>query len=147
MARAFVLSAGVENQILTASVASLSLTSHRRGQALRMLNGSASRGGRDASRSPSPVSASFLPARRRRPPRPIVDPHRPAATQVYPRPRGESDPAQPSSILFHSPLICLPHANPLSHTTSHPFASLAGSRRHRGRHVVGPPLSRMWAPF
>ena len=64
-----------------------------------------------------------------------------------PPPPAKRDPAQPGSTLSHAPLISPTHRKPLSHTTSQPFASLAGSRRHRGWHVLRPPYSRMWAVF
>ena len=97
--------------------------------------------------TPDMASVPPLPrlALRRRPRRPILDPSATRCDAGVPPPRGSSDAAQPSSTLFHSPLISPPHINPLSLTTSHPFASLAGSRRHRGRPVLRPLYSRMWA--
>ena len=110
----------------------------------RVRNGLLRRPGRHGD---SFVRNGLLPALalRRRPRRPMLDPPATRCDAGVPPPRGSSDAAQPSGTLFHSPLISLPHINPLSHTTSHPFASLAGSRRHRGRPVLRPLFSRMWA--
>lgn len=126
-----------------------SMASLRQEQAPRMDYGSGSREGPVARSTPTPDMASVPPlprlALRRRPRRPILDPSATRCDAGVPPPRGSSDAAQPSSTLFHSPLISPPHINPLSLTTSHPFASLAGSRRHRGRPVLRPLYSRMWA--
>ena len=126
-----------------------SMASLRQEQAPRMDYGSGSREGPVARSTPTPDMASVPPlprlALRRRPRRPILDPSATLCDAGVPPPRGSSDAAQPSSTLFHSPLISPPHINPLSLTTSHPFASLAGSRRHRGRPVLRPLYSRMWA--
>ena len=78
---------------------------------------------------------------------PLVDPQPTRCDLGAPPPRGRSVPAHPSSTPLDTPLISPLHSKPLSHTTSHPFASLAGSRRHRGRHVLRPLCSRMWAVF
>ena len=78
---------------------------------------------------------------------PLVDPQPTRCDLGAPPPRGRSVPAHPSSTPLDTPLISPLHSKPLSHTTSHPFASLAGSRRHRGRPVVRALLSRMWAVF
>ena len=134
---------------LRQSFVTRSMASLRQEQAPRMDYGSGSREGPVARSTPTPDMASVPPlprlALRRRPRRPILDPSATRCDAGVPPPRGSSDAAQPSSTLFHSPLISPPHINPLSLTTSHPFASLAGSRRHRGRPVLRPLYSRMWA--
>ena len=95
-------------------------------------------------RPQQPPACPFSPCRLWRS---IPDPWPTRCDLGVPPPPARSDSAQPSSTLSHTPLICPPHSKPISHTTSHPFASLAGSRRHRGRHVLRPPYSRMWAVF
>ena len=64
-----------------------------------------------------------------------------------PPPPAKSDAAQPGGTLSHPLLICPPHSKPLSHTTSHPFASLTGSRLHRARHVLRLPQFGTWRDF
>ena len=95
-------------------------------------------------RPQQPPACPFSPCRLWRS---IPDPWPTRCDPGVPPPPARSDSAQPSSTLSHTPLICPPHSKPISHTTSHPFASLARSRRHRRRPVVRAPLPRVWAAF